>query len=158
MTDQEVKSALNDRQVLGLTLYGEARGCDDAGRRAVASVIGNRLKTGRWGKTYRSVCLWPMQFSCWQPIGGAANYAVVMAQARNLLGPTPAVLPASLRACIAIADLAIAGKLEDSTAGATNYLTEILYANHPPTWALRMHQTVRIGGHLFFGMPEVLNA
>jgi hypothetical protein len=150
MTDFEVLAVLNERQCAGLTLYGEARGCDDAGRRAVASVFVNRRATGRWGRTYKSVCLWPAQFSCWLIAGGAANHAEVMKQARNLLAPTPTVLPASLRACIVIADQALAGTLEDTTGRATHYLTEALYAMHPPTWALRMHQTVRIGGHLFF--------
>ena len=150
MTDLEVRMALSDRAAYGCTLYGEARGCDDAGRKAVASVIANRLRTGRWGHSWRSVCLWPAQFSCWLAMGGASNYACVMGAARVLVGPDPHILPASLMSCLAIADLAMAGKLEDSTNGATHYLTELLYANHPPTWALRMHQVAQVGGHLFF--------
>jgi spore germination cell wall hydrolase CwlJ-like protein len=150
MTDLEVRAALNDLQAFGLTGYGEVRGESDAGRRAFVSVVVNRVKTGRWGHTFKSVCLWPAQFSCWLAIGGAANYACVMSVARVLVGPDPHILPASLKACLALADLAMAGKLEDTTGGATNYLTELLYANHPPTWALHMKQTARIGGHLFF--------
>lgn len=150
MTDAEVRAALNGRQAFGLTLYGEARGLKDAGRRAVASVIVNRRASGRWGQSWRSVCLWPAQFSCWLVAGGAANYAVVMAMARALLDPAPTVLPASLRSCLAIADLAMAGTLDDTTQGADHYLTETLYASHPPAWAIRMTPTVRVEGHLFF--------
>jgi spore germination cell wall hydrolase CwlJ-like protein len=150
MTDIEVRAALNDRQVFGLTLYGEARGEKDEGRRAVANVIHNRLLAGRWGKSYRSVCLWPWQFSCWRPVGGPANYAVVMAMGRALLDPAPTVLPASLRACVALADKAMAGELEDSTRGAIYYLTEALYATAPPTWSLKVTRTAQIGAHVFF--------
>lgn len=150
MTDTEVRAALNDLQALSLTLWGEARGCDDAGRRAVANVISNRLATGRWGASWRSVCLAPWQFSCWQSAGGAANYAAVMTMARLLLAPVPSVWPASLQACVALAEQALAGTLADTTRRATHYLTTALYATHPPTWALRMTQTVQIGPHLFF--------
>jgi len=150
MTDAEVRGAVNDRQCLSLTLFGEVRGEHEEGRRAVASVIANRLATGRWGKTWRSVCLWPWQFSCWQPQGGAVNYALVMLMARSLLDPEPSVLPAALRSCVALADLAIAGQLPDTTGGATHYLTTALYADHPPTWAKQLQQTVVIGRHVFF--------
>ena len=148
--DPAVKAALNDRQAFALTVYGEARGERQCGREAVAAVVRNRLRTGRWGKSYHSVCLWPAQFSCWWPNGGLANYAVVMAMARCLLDDVPTVLPASLRACIAIADKAMAETLEDPTGQATHYLTEALYSTHPPAWALRLTMTTKIGAHVFF--------
>lgn len=47
------------------TVYGESRGETSEGRLAVAHVIRNRLKTGRWGTTVAAVCLAPSQFSCW---------------------------------------------------------------------------------------------
>ena len=43
----------------------EARGEPEQGQRAVAHVIWNRLKDGRWGQTLAAVCLAPEQFSCW---------------------------------------------------------------------------------------------
>ena len=150
VSDLATQKALNDRQAFGLTLYGEARGEPQTGRVAVAGVIQNRLADGRWGTNFRSVCLWPWQFSCWKPEGGSANYAVVMAMARALLeGGEDLVLPAALKSCLAIADQALAGTLADTTNGATHYLTELLYASHPPSWAVVMEQTARIGGHLF---------
>jgi N-acetylmuramoyl-L-alanine amidase len=149
MTDAEVLAALNDRGCYALTVWAEARGCSDAGRRGVASVIHNRKVSGRWGQTYRSVCLWPWQFSCWKAEGGVANHAALMALARALLDPTPTVLPASFEACRVIADHAINGTLEDQTHGATHYLTESLYASRPPSWARTMDVMARIGGHVF---------
>ena len=59
--------------VLAMTLYGEARGESNAGLRAVAAVVMNRvarstarLPRGMWGgNTVREVCLKSGQFSCW---------------------------------------------------------------------------------------------
>lgn len=47
------------------TLWQETRGEPDEGRRAVAHVIWNRVKSGRWGKTLGAVCLYHAQFSGW---------------------------------------------------------------------------------------------
>ena len=149
MTDAEVRAALNNRQAFSLTDYGEARGEPEIGRVAVAHVIDNRVKAGKWGPTHKAVCLWPAQFSCWQPVGGAMNYAVVMAMARDFLGDRPVALPASLQRCVEIADAVIAGKSADPTGGACFYLTHTLYATDPPKWALAMTMTVQIGEHVF---------
>ena len=59
--------------VLAMTLYGEARGEANAGLRAVAAVIMNRVERAEarlprgmwWGNTVREVCLKRGQFSCW---------------------------------------------------------------------------------------------
>jgi hypothetical protein len=37
---------------------------------AIAQVIENRRRTGRWGSTYKSVCLAPMQFSAFNGLTG----------------------------------------------------------------------------------------
>ena len=66
----------NDLQILARTLFGEARGEGDEGLEAVACVIMNRYKSGKWftgydvlnGKKIPSVaqtCLKKAQFSCW---------------------------------------------------------------------------------------------
>lgn len=54
-----------DLQMAARTLYGEARGEPEAGQRAVAHVIVNRLRSNRWGPTLASVCVWDRQFSSW---------------------------------------------------------------------------------------------
>lgn len=43
----------------------EARGESQEGQLAVAYVLLNRKKDGRWGNSLTSVCLAPYQFSCW---------------------------------------------------------------------------------------------
>lgn len=50
------------------TLYQEARGETLPGQQAVAHVLVNRMKDGRWGKTLGEVCLWHMQFSGWRNV------------------------------------------------------------------------------------------
>jgi len=63
-------------EILSKTVWGEARGESQQGRRAVAHVILNRrkfsqdfrMKYGRswwWGSTIKTICLKPWQFSCW---------------------------------------------------------------------------------------------
>jgi spore germination cell wall hydrolase CwlJ-like protein len=47
------------------TIWQEARGEMEDGQRAIAHVIVNRLRDGRWGKSLASVCMWDRQFSGW---------------------------------------------------------------------------------------------
>jgi hypothetical protein len=59
---------LDDKQIMGLTIYGEARGEIDEGKIAVGTVILERVdKQGWMGKTIQEVCLKPYQFSCYLP-------------------------------------------------------------------------------------------
>ena len=59
---------LSPAQLMGLTLWAEARGESLAGKIAVATVIINRVNHRAWdGSTIHEVCLWPMQFSCFNP-------------------------------------------------------------------------------------------
>lgn len=65
-------TTLDDMEIMAKTIYGESRGelsyvkAGIAGLICVGNVIFNRLKKGGWfGKTIRSVCLKPFQFSCW---------------------------------------------------------------------------------------------
>lgn len=52
--------------VLARTVYGEARGEDAKGQRAVAHVMLNRWKARpKYGADLAGVCLKPWQFSCW---------------------------------------------------------------------------------------------
>jgi spore germination cell wall hydrolase CwlJ-like protein len=64
-----------DHLTAARTAWQEARGETPVGQQAVAHVIVNRLKDGRWGKTLSEVCLWNrhvqgggqvFQFSGWR--------------------------------------------------------------------------------------------
>jgi hypothetical protein len=52
-------------EIAARTVWQEARGEPEEGQRAVAHVIVNRLRDGRWGKSLASVCLADRQFSGW---------------------------------------------------------------------------------------------
>lgn len=59
---------LTPAQLMGITLWAEARGESEAGKIAVASVIIERVNHRKWdGESVHEVCLWPMQFSCFNP-------------------------------------------------------------------------------------------
>jgi spore germination cell wall hydrolase CwlJ-like protein len=149
MTDDELHAALSDVQALGLTLFGEARGEPIEGRVAVANVIRNRVRLGRWGPDYKSVCFAPWQFSCWQPVGGKDNYKVVLTAARALAaGRSARSIYLVLGECQWIAEGIVDGAVLDNTKGATHYFSTRMVG--VPTWAVGQKPTCRIGGHLFF--------
>ncbi|OWA51662.1 hypothetical protein BV898_16139 [Hypsibius exemplaris] len=55
-------------EILQKTIYGEARGEGERGKKAVAWVIKNRVDQGKayWGGAdYEKVCRMPGQFECW---------------------------------------------------------------------------------------------
>lgn len=150
MTDHELVAELSERDVVALTLYGEARGEAIEGRIAVANVIGNRAKAQRasFGLTTRDVCLKAWQFSCWLPQGGADNYAAVLDAARALTRPDNT--PPMLAECVWIADGLLGHRFGDTVKGATHYLTADLYARQKPAWSVGLQPVASIHKHLFF--------
>ena len=57
----------HDIDILARTIYGEARGETDEGKRAVGLCILNRYRSNKWfaGNTIAETCQKPWQFSCW---------------------------------------------------------------------------------------------
>lgn len=124
--------------VVARTLWGEARGEGEAGMRAVAAVIGNRVARQLRGSDPAAVCLAKSQFSCWNP--GDPN-----------LGRMEAVMRSPdtryLQAC-GIARALLAGQLGDPTNGATHYFASTL--RQRPRWADHQQACAVIGGHEFY--------
>jgi N-acetylmuramoyl-L-alanine amidase len=145
---------MTPRVVLGLTLWGEARGESVAGRVAVAWVIKNRSKA--WQTSIADVCLSPGQFSCWNP-GNDANHREVMARAALVMtGKIPA--DANWLETLRIADDVLGGRMSDPTNGALYYCT-LAYLNDGTAsrdWFRRqvskgrLRATGAIGAHMFF--------
>lgn len=146
MTDLELIASLSDAEVVAVTLWGEARNEGHKGRAAIAHVVENRVKDGRYGKTARAVCLRPWQFSCWTPKGGQANYERVIDAARAIKRATP--LGPQLLDCLAIVDTL--PSIPDMTMGATHYVTQELFETKPPKWAVGLTPCARVGSHVFF--------
>lgn len=123
------------------TIWGEARGEGDAGMRAVAHVLLNRLIDGRWGKALGAVCLAPYQFSCWNASDPNRALMLNMFTGNLKLGPC----------IVAFGDAnAERDKGIDPTNGAMWYFADTIL---PPAWADPAHgavQTAHIGHHIFF--------
>ena len=59
---------LKPYEVMGLTIYAEARGEEFRGKLGVGTVIMERVEERDWdGTNVIDVCLWPYQFSCYLP-------------------------------------------------------------------------------------------
>ncbi len=112
----------------------EARSEPPEGQKAVAHVIINRKKLGRWGANYASVCLAALQFSCW-----------------NTVDPNRAQMArvpdddAILSKCRDVLTEAESGG--DPTDGATHYFAASI---KPPWWAKQAFFCGRFGSQLFY--------
>jgi N-acetylmuramoyl-L-alanine amidase len=139
---------LTDLETLALTLWGEARGESIVGKLAIACVIRNRSLARNL--TIKEVCLQPMQFSCFQPKGGQANYQRVREMATAILGGDHSLFanPEWLE-CQWVALGITQFKLRDVTQGADHYMTTDLLDTNPPKWAQAMESTIVLGAHTF---------
>ncbi len=133
-------------EVLARTLYGEARGETLAGKEAVACVILNRVAraTARggsywWGRDVVGVCLKPWQFSCWNMNDPNRTKLLAVTESNR-----------TFRTCLSVAERALAGTIEDKTAGATHYHTRTITA----AWSRGKTPSAVIGGHFFYNDVE----
>lgn len=125
----------DDVLTLARTIYGEARGEDTAGKCAVASVIMNRYRSGKWfaGKSIAETCKKKWQFSCWND--NDPNRKKIENATREQLGE-----------CYEIAQKYISGEYKDFLCGACHYHT----INTMPKWAIGKSADFKIGNHLFY--------
>ncbi len=124
-----------DTQIGSRTLYGECRGESEEGQRAVAHVLWNRMRDGRWGKTIAAVCLARLQFSCWNPSDPQRPLMAVLADENPTLQKLAGILAG-----------AEAG--DDPTRGALFYYSDTMTV--PPKWATGMKLLRKIGHHTFY--------
>ena len=127
-----------DTQIGTATVYLEASQEPPEGKSAVAHVLVNRVKDGRWGASITSVCLARMQFSCWNTDAGDARD-------RDRLGKVSDSDPV-LVACGAVLQLALDGNV-DPTGGATHYFAETIA---PPAWVQGATFCGKFGSQLFY--------
>jgi len=127
-----------DDAIATATIVAEASGEGSAGMRGVAWVIGNRLRSGRYGSTVAGVCLALYQFSCWNSD---------KADRRNLL--RVAVMddhdPVLTDAADAVHE-AIASATADPIDGATLYHD----VSVSPWWVPKVTFVCQIGNLLFY--------
>lgn len=120
------------------TLAFEASGETEIGKVAVAHVILNRKKSGRWGRRIADVVTSPWQFEPWMT-------------RRNEVERLPRTDPRYLEAA-KVADAVLAGHIPDPTAGATHFLNPVIVRQRRggslPSWADVGGQP--IGRHVFY--------
>lgn len=147
----------HDLDIATRTVYGEARSApvdDDAG---VVWVLVNRAREAqayinRTGKarhplfgdgTVASAALMPWQFSCWN--SNDPN----LPKMRALSSTDP-----SYRACRAVVEAVVSGRVLDPTRGSKHYLTTVLLrqinASPKAHWAKGLTSAVVLGPHAFF--------
>jgi len=136
---------LVDKQLMALTIYGEARGEGRDGKIAVGSVILERVEHRAWdGETVQEVCLMPYQFSCYLP--GDPN----LAELKRIAEDWDAAYEKSvtLRQCYEIACGLLEGTIERNVT-ATQYLNPKT-VKVMPEWTKTMRLVAAIGHHVFY--------
>lgn len=143
-------SALSPVEILTLTLIGEARGEPIESQVGVANVIRNRVLARK--QSYRSICLQPFQFSCWNDED--PNRALLLTIADDLIAGRALDIPSRLQ-CLCIARGIVNSEIMDNTKGSLNYLTTKLYeSSHRPAWAKSVYYAIAHGNHTFFKIND----
>lgn len=139
---------MTDNEIVGLTLYGEARGEPIEGIIAVGSVIRNRLQTHHLGaRTYSAVCLALKQFSCWNRDN--PEYKLLDGY-REKVERGESLPDMYWHQCLFIGSGIVSWDLRDNTKGATHYLrTDEYQSPECPKWAREGRVVATIGNHTF---------
>jgi N-acetylmuramoyl-L-alanine amidase len=139
--DTTLEPASDGRDYLIRTLVFEASGETEIGKAAVAHVILNRKRSGRWGRKIEDVVTFPWQFEPWM---------TRKSEIEGLSRTDPRYQKAA-----DIADAVLAGHMPDPTAGATHFLNPVIVRKRRggslPSWADSDGQP--IGRHVFY-CPE----
>jgi len=135
----------HDVDIMGRTIWGEARGETAEGQTAVAWVIRNRAERAQFAAHQHGmpgavafVCLRPYQFSCWNE--SDPN--------RVLCLTLPRIPGVEEGPVFKLAQLVLAGSIEDVTRGADHYCVTDM--PDPPEWASQYRAVREIGRHTFF--------
>ena len=134
----ELRQVVDEREYLIRTIAFEASGETEVGKVAVAYVVLNRKKSGKWGDNTKAVVTSPDQFEPW------------MTRQKEIEGLSPND-PRYQSAAI-IADAVLSGQTQDPTAGATHFLNPTIVRERRggslPSWARGDGRP--IGRHTFY--------
>jgi len=134
----QLRQRVDERDYLIRTLAFEASGETEVGKVAVAYVVLNRKRSGRWGDNIKAVVTSPGQFEPWMT-------------RRTAIEELLPVDPRYQRAAV-IADAVLTGQRPDPTAGATHFLNPVIVRTRRggslTSWANGKGQP--IGRHVFY--------
>ncbi len=117
------------------TLWQECRGEPREGQQAVAHVLWNRVRSGRWGPNLATVCLWRGQFSGWYvPTDPNFKAACVLPENDDTLLALGVILQ-------------YAEHDPDPTGNATHYFSDII---SPPKWTIGATFCGKFGRQSFY--------
>src|SRR5262245_10520526 len=138
----QLRQRADERDYLIRTIAFEASDETYVGKVAVAYVVLNRRKSGRWGDNIKAVVTHPGQFEPW------------MTRRRDI--ETLSLNDPRYQNAAIIADAVLSGQTPDPTAGATHFLNPTIVRERRggslPLWALG--EGLRIGRHVFYS-PDV---
>jgi len=142
---------LTDTEILGFTIIGEARGEPIEGQVAVGSVIRNRVLSSSINipVSYKSICLKPKQFSCWNLNDKNRNYLLDLInkykrEASYFSDPY-------LRQCMFVAEGISEWDIVSNIGPFVNYMTNDLWTSPKrPSYARGIKDFKVIGNHTFF--------
>lgn len=136
---------LSEIEILALTIYGESRGEPIQGQIAVGCVIRNRTEKRK--KTYKEICLAPLQFSCWNT--NDPNRVILLEIGEKLV-VGQIVKNANFNQALWVAQGVYNDFLFDNTKGSDHYLTTKLRSEvGEHHWARKLNVTMIIGNHTF---------
>jgi spore germination cell wall hydrolase CwlJ-like protein len=134
----QLRQRVDERDYLIRTIAFEASDETEVGKVAVAYVVLNRKKGGRWGDSIKAVVTHPGQFEPW------------MTRRREI--ETLSLNDPRYQSAAIIADAVLSGQTPDPTAGATHFLNPSIVRERRggslPSWALGEGQS--IGSHMFY--------
>jgi len=138
---------LDDKQIMALTIYGEARGESDEGKIAVGSIILERVDHRKWdGDTIQEVCLMPFQFSCFLP--DDQNFKALKMIAEDW--KEKFIRSTDLQDCYHITCDMLAGRILRTSEIAENHATQYKTIDCKAAWAKKMKKVATIGNHEFY--------
>jgi cell wall hydrolase len=143
----EIKRKLANDEIVGLTIFGEARNEPIEGKIAVGNVIRNRLwsRDDYGGRNYKEICLADKQFSCWFEYGGKENYDSLM-RATSLVMRGQSYNNAVLRECLFLGEGICNNFIRDNVNGATYFRTVNLMKESP----VKLAWSIEISNHVFY--------
>lgn len=143
--EAEDTANLSDQEVLALTAWGEARGLGQDGMRATINTAQNRVASGIswWGTTLRAVCLYPLQYSCWNKNDPNRHKLLQVTESDP-----------EYKIALQLAADALSGSLSDITGDADSYYA--LTLPKAPNWSEGLTPTFQLGSQLYFKTVNLL--